>query len=162
MSVLTLRKRIIYDTHGANIYINICTTKIFIEKVKMTINYQEEIKFISNKIRELRKEKQMTVQELAYRCDMERSNMSRIESGRTNLTVKTMCIICKDTKTNLKFGPVSEKGRKRGSKGESLFYNVDKFSITLPSRVGRGIEKWIILSIHVKNSILWQRIKKWR
>ena len=68
----------------------------------------------------------------------------------------------KDTKTNLKFGPVSEKGRKRGSKGESLFYNVDKFSITLPSRVGRGIEKWIILSIHVKNSILWQRIKKWR
>ena len=94
MSVLTLRKRIIYDTHGANIYINICTTKIFIEKVKMTISYQEEIKFISNKIRELRKEKQMTVQELAYRCDMERSNMSRIESGRTNLTVKTMCIIC--------------------------------------------------------------------
>lgn len=66
------------------IYINICTTKIFIEKVKMTISYQEEIKFISNKIRELRKEKQMTVQELAYRCDMERSNMSRIESGRTN------------------------------------------------------------------------------
>lgn len=52
----------------------------------MTISYQEEIKFISNKIRELRKEKQMTVQELAYRCDMERSNMSRIESGRTNLT----------------------------------------------------------------------------
>ena len=25
---------------------------------------------------------------------MERSNMSRIEAGRTNLTVKTMCIIC--------------------------------------------------------------------
>lgn len=99
MSVLTLRKCIIYDTHGANIYINICTTKIFIEKVKMTINYQEEIKFISNKIRELRKEKQMTVQELAYRYDMERSNMSRIESGRTNLTVKTMCIICNALKS---------------------------------------------------------------
>ena len=59
----------------------------------MTINYQEEIKFISNKIRELRKEKQMTVQELAYRCDMERSNMSRIESGRTNLTVNTYIIL---------------------------------------------------------------------
>ena len=102
MSVLTLRKRIIYDTHGANIYMNICTTKIFIEKVKMTISYQEEIKFISNKIRELRKEKQMTVQELAYRCDMERSNMSRIESGRTNLTVKTMCIICNALNVNLR------------------------------------------------------------
>lgn len=84
------------------IYINICTTKIFIEKVKMTINYQEEIKFISNKIRELRKEKQMTVQELAYRYDMERSNMSRIESGRTNLTVKTMCIICNALNVNLR------------------------------------------------------------
>lgn len=68
----------------------------------MTINYQEEIKFISNKIRELRKEKQMTVQELAYRCDMERSNMSRIESGRTNLTVKTMCIICNALNVNLR------------------------------------------------------------
>ena len=68
----------------------------------MTINYQEEIKFISNKIRELRKEKQMTVQELAYRCDMERPNMSRIESGRTNLTVKTMCIICNALNVNLR------------------------------------------------------------
>ena len=68
----------------------------------MTINYQEEIKFISNKIRELRKEKQMTVQELAYRSDMERSNMSRIESGRTNLTVKTMCIICNALNVNLR------------------------------------------------------------
>lgn len=68
----------------------------------MTISYQEEIKFISNKIRELRKEKQMTVQELAYRCDMKRSNMSRIESGRTNLTVKTMCIICNALNVNLR------------------------------------------------------------
>lgn len=68
----------------------------------MTISYQEEIKFISNKIRELRKEKQMTVQELAYRCDMERPNMSRIESGRTNLTVKTMCIICNALNVNLR------------------------------------------------------------
>lgn len=68
----------------------------------MTISYQEEIKFISNKIRELRKEKQMTVLELAYRCDMERSNMSRIESGRTNLTVKTMCIICNALNVNLR------------------------------------------------------------
>lgn len=68
----------------------------------MTISYQEEIKFISNKIRELRKEKQMTEQELAYRCDMERSNMSRIESGRTNLTVKTMCIICNALNVNLR------------------------------------------------------------
>ena len=68
----------------------------------MTISYQEEIKFISNKIRELRKEKQMTVLELAFSCYIERSNMSRIESGRTNLTVKTMCIICNALNVNLR------------------------------------------------------------
>lgn len=60
----------------------------------MTLDYQEEIAYISSIIRQLRKERHLTVQELAYRCDMERSNMSRIEAGRTNLTVKTMCIIC--------------------------------------------------------------------
>lgn len=60
----------------------------------MTLDYQEEFAYISSRIRQLRKERHLTVQELAYRCDMERSNMSRIEAGRTNLTVKTMCIIC--------------------------------------------------------------------
>ncbi|HJA98831.1 MAG TPA: helix-turn-helix domain-containing protein [Candidatus Alistipes avicola] len=68
----------------------------------MTIDYQEEITYISKKIRELRKERKLTVQELAYRCDMERSNMSRIEAGRTNLTVKTMCIICNALNVNLR------------------------------------------------------------
>ena len=60
----------------------------------MGMNYQEEILYISTRIKELRKERKLTVQELAYRCDMERSNLSRIEAGRTNLTIKTMCIIC--------------------------------------------------------------------
>lgn len=68
----------------------------------MALDYQEEVAYISNKIRQLRKEKHLTVQELAYRCDMERSNMSRIEAGRTNLTVKTMCIICNALCVNLR------------------------------------------------------------
>ena len=34
------------------------------------------------------------MQELAYRCDMERSNLSRLEAGRSNPTIKTLCIIC--------------------------------------------------------------------
>lgn len=68
----------------------------------MALDYQEEVAYISNRIRQLRKEKHMTVQELAYRCDMERSNMSRIEAGRTNLTVKTMCIICNALCVNLR------------------------------------------------------------
>ncbi len=68
----------------------------------MALDYQEEVAYISNRIRQLRKEKRLTVQELAYRCDMERSNMSRIEAGRTNLTVKTMCIICNALCVNLR------------------------------------------------------------
>ena len=68
----------------------------------MALDYQEEVAYISNRSRQLRKEKHLTVQELAYRCDMERSNMSRIEAGRTNLTVKTMCIICNALCVNLR------------------------------------------------------------
>lgn len=66
------------------------------------MDYQEEIAYISSRIKQLRKEQKLTVQELAYRCDMERSNMSRIEAGRTNLTVKTMCIICNALSVNLR------------------------------------------------------------
>ncbi|WP_418426876.1 helix-turn-helix domain-containing protein [Alistipes sp.] len=66
------------------------------------MDYQEEIRYISTRIKELRKERMLTVQELAYRCDMERSNLSRIEAGRTNLTLKTMCIICNALNVNLR------------------------------------------------------------
>lgn len=58
------------------------------------MDYREEILYISAQIKRLRQDKNLTVQELAYRCDMERSNLSRIEAGRTNLTVKTICTIC--------------------------------------------------------------------
>lgn len=50
----------------------------------------------------MRKEKHLTVQELAYRCDMERSNLSRIEAGRTNLTIRTICIICSALEVGLR------------------------------------------------------------
>ena len=60
----------------------------------MPIDYTEQIKLIALKIRTLRKARKLTVQELAYRCDIERSNLSRIETGRSNPTVKTLCIIC--------------------------------------------------------------------
>ena len=64
----------------------------------MGMNYQDEILYISTRIKELRKERKLTVQELAYRCDME----SRIEAGRTNLTVKTICSICNALSVNMR------------------------------------------------------------
>ena len=57
------------------------------------MDYQNEIKQIALKIKSLRQEKNLSVQDLAYLCDMERSSMSRIESGRINITIKTLCLI---------------------------------------------------------------------
>lgn len=39
----------------------------------MGLDYREEIAYITRRIKELRLANKMTVQELAYRCDMERS-----------------------------------------------------------------------------------------
>lgn len=69
-------------------------SKIFFKKINMQIDYNQEIGRISLRIKTLRKERKLTVQELAYRCDMERSNLSRLEAGRSNPTVKTLCTIC--------------------------------------------------------------------
>lgn len=53
------------------------------------MDYEQKISEIASRIRTIRKSQKITIQELAYRCDMERSNMSRIEAGKTNLTIKT-------------------------------------------------------------------------
>lgn len=58
------------------------------------VSYQEEIEAIAGRIRHYRKQRNLTVQELAYRCNIERSNLSRIEAGRSNCTVKTLVTIC--------------------------------------------------------------------
>lgn len=48
----------------------------------------------SSRIRALRRERGLTVQGLADRCEMERSNLCRIEAGRTNMTLRTLCTVC--------------------------------------------------------------------
>lgn len=57
-------------------------------------NYEETIQLIAQNIKKIRISKGLSVQEVAYRCDMERSNLSRLEAGRTNMTIKTICLIC--------------------------------------------------------------------
>lgn len=94
VSALSVIFGIIYDTRIAKIYIKICVTNFFGNFFEMGMDYREEVAYISRRIKELRLENKLTVQELAYRCDMERSNLSRIEAGRTNLTLKTLCAIC--------------------------------------------------------------------
>lgn len=45
---------------------------------------------IGERIKSVREQKGITQQDLAARCDFEKSNLSRIEAGRTNLTIKSL------------------------------------------------------------------------
>ena len=47
------------------------------------------------RIRELRRDKDMTQNDLALQCDFEKASMSRIEAGKTNITVLTLHKISK-------------------------------------------------------------------
>jgi transcriptional regulator with XRE-family HTH domain len=46
--------------------------------------------WLGGKIRELRLQKGLTQIELARQCDFEKASMSRIESGKTNITIITL------------------------------------------------------------------------
>ena len=45
---------------------------------------------IGKKIKKIRVERHLSQVELADLCDFEKSNMARIEAGRTNLTIRTL------------------------------------------------------------------------
>nr|WP_325287801.1 helix-turn-helix transcriptional regulator [uncultured Bacteroides sp.] len=53
------------------------------------MNEQQLFIKIGDKIREKRLEKGISQQDLAAKCNFEKANLSRIEAGRTNLTIKT-------------------------------------------------------------------------
>ncbi len=75
-------------------------TKIFFLDV-----YMDEATFINQvgeNISRIRKSQNMTQMALADACDFERSNMRRIESGKTNPTLKTLYKIAKALKVNPK------------------------------------------------------------
>ena len=56
---------------------------------------------IGLKIRELRELKNVSQQDLAAACNFEKSNMSRIEAGRSNLTIGTLLKIGERLKVKL-------------------------------------------------------------
>ena len=51
---------------------------------------EEFIKKIGENINSIRKSKKLSQQELAFRCNIEKSNLIRIEMGRTNPTSLTL------------------------------------------------------------------------
>ena len=54
------------------------------------MNESELLKFLGARIRILREERNISQQILAAMCNFEKSNMARIESGRTNPTFLTL------------------------------------------------------------------------
>jgi len=52
-------------------------------------------------IRKIREIKKISQQDLAAACNFEKSNMSRIEAGRTNLTIGTLLKICEALQVEL-------------------------------------------------------------
>ena len=56
---------------------------------------------IGMNIRKIRSEKNISQQDMAALCNFEKSNMSRIEAGRTNLTIGTLLKICEALEVKL-------------------------------------------------------------
>ena len=50
---------------------------------------------VGKRIQQLRIEKNISQQELAARCNFEKSNMSRLEAGRANATLSTIEVVSK-------------------------------------------------------------------
>lgn len=58
---------------------------------------------IGKRIKLLRENNNISQQELAFLCDFEKSNMSRIEAGNTNPTIYTIYKIAKALDDSLSF-----------------------------------------------------------
>lgn len=50
---------------------------------------------VGKRIQQIRIEKNISQQDLAARCNFEKSNMSRLEAGRANATLSTIEIVSK-------------------------------------------------------------------
>ncbi len=63
--------------------------------IEIIMETSEILGQIGAKIKAMREERKMTQQDLASLCDFETSNLSRIESGRSNVTIGTLHKIAK-------------------------------------------------------------------
>jgi transcriptional regulator with XRE-family HTH domain len=50
---------------------------------------------VGERIRDIRMKKKMTQNELAIQCEFEKASMSRLESGHSNPTIRTLHKVCK-------------------------------------------------------------------
>ena len=65
------------------------------------MNKEDLLIAIGKNIKKIREGKKISQAELAARCNYEKSNMSRIESGKTNLTIGTLLNIAESLDTTI-------------------------------------------------------------
>jgi transcriptional regulator with XRE-family HTH domain len=63
----------------------------------LKISLQEKV---GKRIQEIRIEKNLSQQDLAAKCNFEKSNMSRLEAGRANATLSTLEKLCEALQIN--------------------------------------------------------------
>ena len=72
----------------------------------MSIISQKELnkyqKAVGERVKSLRKEREMSQLDLASSCDLEKTSISRIENGRANITLKTALLLSKSLEVELK------------------------------------------------------------
>lgn len=56
---------------------------------------------VGKRIQEIRVEKNISQQDLAARCNFEKSNMSRLEAGRANATLSTLEVVAMALDVNI-------------------------------------------------------------
>ncbi len=66
---------------------------------KELLKYQ---KSVSKRVKSLRKQREMSQLDLATLCDLEKTGVSRIENGRSNITLKTVLLLSKNLEVELK------------------------------------------------------------
>lgn len=65
------------------------------------MNSTQTLPNLGARIKALRTMKGMTQHELAFQCNFEKASMSRIEAGRTNITIRTLYKIAQALETDL-------------------------------------------------------------
>lgn len=60
------------------------------------------LKIVGQNIKNIREEKNISQQQLAAACNFEKSNMSRIEAGRSNLTIYSLYKISSALEVDMK------------------------------------------------------------
>ena len=68
--------------------------RFLFKTILVVIDSEKYLRFIGNRIIEIRKSKGFTQYKLAKNLMMEQSNLARIEKGETNPTIKTLLKIC--------------------------------------------------------------------